>query len=169
MMKRGIFVLGFIFTAAVGSLLHFVYEWSGEVLWAGYISAVNESTWEHLKLLFVPMVLFGVYEFFKYGRDNPCFFPAKLKGILSGMLFITAFFYTYRGILGRNIDWLNIFDFILGSAVAWLVQYKSLKRKKPCSPIAHGIALFGLIILGFLFAVFTFDPPSMGIFIDPTA
>ncbi len=167
-MKRGIFFFGFVFTAAVGSLLHFVYEWTGEARLAGYISAVNESTWEHLKLLFVAMILFGIFEFFKYGRNNSCFFPAKLKGILSGMLFITAFFYTYRGILGRNIDFLNIFDFILGLAVAWFVQYKSLKGRKPCSPIAHGFAIFGLVVLGIMFAVFTFNPPDLGIFIDPT-
>ena len=168
-MKRGIAVSGFVFTALLGTLLHFVYEWSGEMAVAGLISAVNESTWEHLKLLYVPMVLFGVFEFFSYGRDNPRFFPVKFGGILSGMLFITAFFYTYRGILGFNVDFLNIFDFFLGAAVAWTVQYRLLRKRKSCSPIRHGAGLLGLIILGVLFAVFTFYPPNLGIFIDPTA
>ena len=167
-MKRGIAVLGFLFTAVVGTLLHFVYEWTGESPIAGLISAVNESTWEHLKLLYVPMIFFGVFEFFRYGKETPCFFPAKLTAILSGMLFISAFFYTYRGILGYNLDFLNIFDFFLGSAVAWRVQYKLLRHRKSCSPIRHGVGLLGLIILGVLFAVFTFYPPNLGIFIDPT-
>ena len=167
-MKRGMAVLGFIFTAILGTLLHFVYEWSGKMAVAGFISSVNESTWEHLKLLYLPMVLFGVFEFFSYGRDNPCFLPAKLWGIMSGMIFITAFFYTYRGILGFNVDFLNIFDFFLGAAVAWAMQYKLLHKRKTCSPIRHGVGLLGLIILGVLFAVFTFYPPDLGIFIDPT-
>ena len=167
-MKSGIFLLGFLFTSAAGTLLHFVYEWAGSGALAGLVSAVNESTWEHLKLLYVPMVLFGVFEFFNYGKDAPCFFPAKLTAILSGMLFISAFFYTYRGILGYNLDFLNILDFFFGVAVAWTVQYKLLKRRKSCSPIRHGAGLLGLIILGVLFAIFTFYPPDLGIFIDPT-
>ncbi len=167
-MKRGIFVLGFIFTVALGSLLHFVYKWTGESPAAAWFSAINESTWEHLKLLFVPMVLFGIYEFFKYGRDNPCFFPAKLSGILSGMLFIILFFYGYKGILGYNVDFLNIVDFILGSAVAWYVQFRWLKHKRNCSPLCHGLSLLGILILAVLFIVFSYNQPTLGIFIDPT-
>ena len=45
---------GFLFTGALGSLLHFTYEWSGGLLTAAF-SADNESTWEHMKLLFVPL------------------------------------------------------------------------------------------------------------------
>lgn len=166
-MKRGFFVFGFIFTAALGTILHFLYDWVGKSPVVAFVSAVNESTWEHLKLLYVPMVLFGIYEYFRYGRDTACFFPAKFKGILSGMLFIVLFFYGYRGILGYNLDFLNILDFYFGSAVAWTVQYKALKSKRSCSPISHGIALFGIVILGVLFAVFSFYPPSLGIFIPP--
>ena len=42
---------GFLFTAAVGALLHFTYDWSGGTVLAAAFSAVNESTWEHMKLL----------------------------------------------------------------------------------------------------------------------
>ncbi len=167
-MKRGIFLWGFIFTAALGTLLHFVYEWSGENPAAALFSAVNESTWEHLKLLFVPMVLFGIYQYFKYEKNNPCFIPAKLKGILSGMLFITVFYYTYRGIIGRNIDFLNIFDFFLGAAVAWYTEFKSLRKSKTCSPLCVGFSLFVLVVIGVLFSVFSFYPPDLGIFAEPT-
>ena len=53
---------GFLIAAAGGTLLHFLYEWSGEQLLAAVISAVNESTWEHMKLLFVPVFLFSVVQ-----------------------------------------------------------------------------------------------------------
>ena len=45
---------GLFFAIATGNLLHFVYDWSGESLVAAVISGVNESTWEHMKLLFLP-------------------------------------------------------------------------------------------------------------------
>lgn len=39
----------FIFIAIVGTLLHFVYDWSGQNPAVGIIAPVSESTWEHLK------------------------------------------------------------------------------------------------------------------------
>lgn len=43
---------GFLTVSALGTLAHFAYEWSGKQLLAGAFCAVNESTWEHMKLLF---------------------------------------------------------------------------------------------------------------------
>ena len=48
---------GALFTAAMGTLLHFVYDWSGGWGAAAAFSAVNESTWEHMKLLFFPSMV----------------------------------------------------------------------------------------------------------------
>ena len=52
---------GLVFTLLVGSLLHFLYDWTNSPVVAVF-SAVNESTWEHLKLLFFPTFVFSVVE-----------------------------------------------------------------------------------------------------------
>ena len=57
-------VLGLIFVLAAGNLLHFVYDWSGQSPVVGALAAVNESTWEHMKLLTTPWVLWRIV-----GRD----------------------------------------------------------------------------------------------------
>ena len=44
----------------MGTLLHFLFDWTGGNAVVALFSAVNESIWEHLKLLFYPMVLFAV-------------------------------------------------------------------------------------------------------------
>lgn len=98
-------IAGFIFVVVVGTLLHFVYHWSGNAPIVGIISPVNESTWEHLKLLFVPMLLFSIIEYFAVGKAFPGFIAAKAFGILLGMLVILAIFYTYTGIIGKNYWW----------------------------------------------------------------
>ena len=59
---------GAAFTLIAGTLLHFVYGWSDRSLAMAPFAAVNESVWEHLKLLAVPMLLFAVVEYFCYGR-----------------------------------------------------------------------------------------------------
>ena len=59
-----------IFTAILGTLLHFTYEWSNENRIVGFFSAVNESTWEHLKILFYPMIITTIIEMIFIGKEN---------------------------------------------------------------------------------------------------
>ena len=62
-MKRSIGVFqfaGFAATSLIGTILHFLYDWLGEAVWIAPFSSVNESTWEHMKLLFWPMFLYAI-------------------------------------------------------------------------------------------------------------
>ena len=51
-------VIGFFVVGILGTLFHFVYDWSGQMWFVGLFVPVNESTWEHMKLLFVPMLIY---------------------------------------------------------------------------------------------------------------
>ncbi len=55
-------ICGILFTSVLGSLLHFVYEWTGENPLAALFSPVNESVFEHCKLLFFPALLYTLFE-----------------------------------------------------------------------------------------------------------
>ena len=79
---------GFIFTAILGTILHFLFDWTGGSPLVGLISAVNESIWEHMKLLFYPMVAFACVEYQFWGREKPSFWCVKLVGILAGLALI---------------------------------------------------------------------------------
>jgi len=160
-------IFGFFFTALVGTLLHFLYEWSGNSPTAALFSAVNESTWEHLKLLVMPFFFFAIFEYFAYGRDHTNFAAAKLFGALAGMLTITVLFYTYSGILGYSLPAINIALFYLGVFVACFVSFRILKDQRCASSVINGLSLFGIVGLLALFFFFSFDPPELGIFSDP--
>ena len=54
-------ILGFLFTAALGTIWHFLYDWTGRGAIAALFFPVNESTWEHMKLIFFPMLLCTVF------------------------------------------------------------------------------------------------------------
>ena len=75
-------VLGLIFVLAAGNLLHFVYDWSGQSPVVGVLASVNESTWEHMKLLFVPFFLFTMVQFIVFAEPLRSFFAAKAASIL---------------------------------------------------------------------------------------
>ena len=49
---------GILWTLVIGTSSHFFYQWSGENFFVGLVSPVNETVWEHLKLLFFPALLY---------------------------------------------------------------------------------------------------------------
>ena len=94
---------GFLFTALAGTLLHFVYDWSGGSVWTAAFSAVNESTWEHMKLLFFPIFLYSVAQACALGKTYPNFLAVRAVSTLAGLALIPILYYTYTGILGRHL------------------------------------------------------------------
>ena len=100
-------LLGFSVTALGGTLLHFLYEWSGESLWIAPFSGVNESTWEHMKLFFWPSFIYAYFESIIL-KEMADFWCIKLRGIILGILLIPIIFYTYNGAVGASPDWINI-------------------------------------------------------------
>ncbi len=158
---------GFVITSLLGTLLHFLYEWTGEAVWAATISGVNESTWEHMKLLFFPAVTFAVFESF-FMRERRDFWCIKLRGIVLGTLLIPVIYYTYNGAIGKSPDWLNISIFFISAAVAFIYEARHMRKREPvCTYPKLSIAV--LCVLGALFGVFTFVTPEIGIFMDPVS
>lgn len=159
-------MLGFVFTAVTGTLLHFLFEWTGGNRVAALFSAVNESIWEHLKLLFYPCILFAVAEYFAWGRGERSFWCIKLLGILSGLVLIPVVYYTYTGILGVNADWFNITLFFLAAGFTFYLEAKFFERERACR-LPEGLALGVLLLICAAFTVFTFLPLRIPFFQDP--
>ncbi len=158
-------LMGFAVTSLGGTLLHFLYDWLGEAIWIAPFSGVNESTWEHMKLLFWPMLLFAAVQSFFF-RERKNFWCVKLRGILLGLAFIPVLFYTYNGVIGKSPDWLNIAIFFVSAAAAFLYETRLFNADKtPCK--SSKLALGALCVIALLFVTFTFAPPLIGIFKDP--
>ena len=157
-------IFSIIFTFILGTLLHFTYKWSGENPFVGIFSAVNESTWEHLKLLFFPMLITTIIGYFCLGKSIPDFLCVKTIGILVAIAFTVVFFYTYTGVLGGNIAIIDISSFFIAAILGELVAYMLIVNSFKCNKL---IATIALILLFLCFTVFTFNPPSIGLFISP--
>ena len=149
-------IAGFLFTSVAGTLLHFLFDITGQSLPAALISAVNESIWEHMKLLFYPMVLFAWLECRSAGKQETGFWCRKLKSILLGLTLIPVVYYTYTGILGVSADWFNIAIFFLAAGAAYRWE-ALLARKGSSCRISDRIALTVLVAIGLLFTLVTFS------------
>ena len=156
---------GFAVTGLGGTLLHFLYELTNKAVWIAPFSGVNESTWEHMKLLFWPMFIFAIVQSFFFG-DYENFWCVKLKGILLGLAAIPLIFYTYNGVIGKSPDWINIVIFFASAALAYAYESRHLKLGDSRCKFP-GAAFMSLCIIALLFVVFTFATPEIGIFKDP--
>lgn len=158
-------ITGILFVLILGTLSHFFYGWSNNNFFIGLFSPVNESTWEHMKLLFFPMLLFSLITIPKLKQDYPCITSALLAGILVGTVFIPIIFYTYTGIVGYDIFILDLFTFLLAVVIAFYTAYKFTLSCK----MQDYVAILRVIVYVFLicFLLFTYSPPSIGLFAVP--
>ena len=158
-------ITGIIFVSVLGTLFHFVYEWSGNNFFIGLFTPVNESIWEHTKLLFFPMLIYSLYLQNKISDQYPCINSAMIKGALIGSALIIILFYTYSGIIGFNIAFADILIFFISVIVSFLIAYK---KTLACKEDKYSSVLdFFQIAMIFLFIIFTIYSPDIPLFISP--
>lgn len=159
-------VAGFIFTGIGGVLLHFLYDWTDSSVFVAPFSAVNESIWEHMKLLFFPMFVFALTEYVFVGKDIKVFWCIKLAGILSGLILIPTIYYTYTGIGGINADWFNIIIFFISAVFSCWLENLIFKNEPNFCKVPF-VAFMVLCFIGIAFVVMTFVQPEIPLFQDP--
>lgn len=167
-MKRSYFLSalwGFAITSLLGTLLHFLYDFSKESVFAAPFSGVNESTWEHMKLFYFPFLVYLIAQRFFF-KDTKSFYCIKLLSLLSGLILIPVLFYTLNGAFGKTPDYINISIFFVSSAAAFLLEYHLFKKGALPCPFPS-LALGLIILIGVLFVIFTFYPPHIPLFLDP--
>lgn len=159
-------IIGIIFVLITGTLAHFLYDWSDENQIVGLFTPINESIWEHMKLLFFPCIIYSPVLIFKFKKKEPSLTAALCVGIITGTLLIPLLYYSYSYILGKDIFILDISIFILSSVTAFWIMYKLTLFRKLKS---FTFLLYFLICLIFIcFLIFTYHAPNITVFQDPT-
>ena len=158
---------GFLWTCGGGTLLHFVYEWSGENVLVAAFSAVNESTWEHMKLLFFAILPFSVVQVCIMGRNYPNILAVRTLSVIVGLVMIPTLFYTYTGALGIAVSWVNIAIFYASAVLAFLLDFLLLRRGSLNKPWQQVAGLLILWALAFTFVWCTFRPLPFPLWQDP--
>lgn len=153
----------------LGSLMHFLYDFTGNITLVGLISPVNESIWEHLKLVLLPIILFWFIYYFlngkKYNINKEKWFLGCVISLVFSMLTILAFNYTYTQAFG--IQWLplDIFNLFLSITVG---QFMGLHFYRYSEGVRVFTSLLILILILGIFILFTISPPHIPLFRDAT-
>lgn len=154
----------FIFIGLVGATLHFTYElsdFSSNVV--AYFSAVNESTWEHLKMVYFPGLVFAIVEYTYVREQVNNYLVAKTANLLIMPLVITVGWYIYAPAVGRSIFPVDLALFYLAVLIGQIASHWLLTRP-PLAAKYNRYALAGFIVLFLAFSTFTYYPPRIFLF-----
>ena len=112
------------------------------------------------------MLLFSLVEFRFWGKDHKQFWCIKLVGILLGLTLIPVLYYTYTGIFGISIDWLNITIFFLSAGLAFWAENKLFERENGFC-LSSRASFILICMIGVVFTLLTFFTPEIPFLKDP--
>ena len=162
-MKRA-YIISAVLAAAAGTALHFLYTISPNLI-SALLAPVNESVWEHLKLLFWPVLGAAVV----LSARAPCrirLWCGFLTALLAMPVFLLGMYYLLRrlGLSGLALDILLYYVTIFGGFwLAWHLQ-RAGRLQRHC-----GILLMLVILYGAGLILFTFAAPPLKLFTRPAA
>lgn len=160
-----VFILGFLFISIVGTLLHFTYDFSKHNKVVALFSAVNESTWEHIKITITPFFIWFLVDGYIYGL-NPNYFIGKALGLVTIILIIPLIFYGYKFIFKKHILIIDILSFYVAILIAQYIGFIFINIKT--LPFIYSyISLVVVFIIFGLNLLLTLLPIKNIIFKDP--
>ena len=146
----------------LGCLNHFLYDISGKLAGVAIFCPVNESTWEHLKLLFFPFLFVSVSQYFKFHFHTIRFFYYRFIAALCGILSIIVLFYTYTGVIGQHFLFVDLLIFIFSVFLSFSICHY-LQQKELTLP-SQTIVFSLWILVSMSFFAFTCFPPDIPLF-----
>lgn len=150
-------LIGWLVVSCVGSASHFVYQWVGCVSYIAMYVPVNESVWEHLKLVVWP--LFGWWGISLIWREfDDCLNGLAVSEIVS-VCTMLVLYYTYMGIFDYECLPVDIFIFLVSVFAGLLLSELYLWSSRLC--------LFSSILLFFFcFICLSIFKPALPLFFD---
>lgn len=146
----------------LASLLHFGYSFTG-FFPLSFISAVNESVWEHTKIVFFAALFYDIFLYFRHFKGSPNFIVGLTPSLASILVTIPFLFYGYSGILGFNLLAIDLFiAFLAGYIAQYILMRFSCSSKSLDSYRTFSLFLVAAMII--LFFLFTWYPPNLPLF-----
>lgn len=149
----------------VGCLLHFTYAWSGRNKFVAIFSAVNESTWEHIKLALSGIFLCMLVDVWFLG-DNPNYWLARSVSFLAPIVVIPLIFYTYTYFTKHAILFVDITCFAIASVVSAGV-FVTILRMEPIGEMGGWLSLAISVVTLAMYLLLTRFPMHNFLFEDP--
>ena len=158
-------IISIIVISVVGTLSHFLYDITKHNKIVGLFTAVNESTWEHIKIGITPTIVWGLVDGYIYGT-NPNYFFAKFISLIVIIILIPLLFYGYKWLFKKNNEVINVLIFYLAIVISqYLFNY--LITSSSINYFGQYISCVGIFVILSCDMIFTLMPGKNFMFKDP--
>lgn len=158
---------GILLIVLAGSALHFLFAWTGYWRPAAIIAGVNESTWEHFKIGFWPMLLWALIEYPFLRSITRNYWVAKCAALLVLPLVIGVLFYSYTAITGHHYLIVDVIIFVIAVIVGQMASYRLLTAEGIGRRWLEGLALALIAVSVVLYSLLSYYPPRNFLFEHP--
>lgn len=158
-------IISFFIVSVFGVILHFTHKWFKNGLLLHIFSAINESTWEHTKLAFYPMLITVIIHYFLPNFNYTGYWGSAFFVVLASVVVIPSLYYPIRFLIGKEVPAISISLYFVCIAISFGLEYYLVNNK--IFIINDTAGLIGIVFMFILFAVFTYFPPRNFLFKDP--
>lgn len=151
-------------TVVLGTIWHFVYQISGDNLAVGLVAPVNESVWEHLKIVFTPLLIVGIVQYIVNKKDRNSYWTGLLAGMVTAMLIVFFGFYLYSSLLGENL--LIDIGLYISSIIVAIYVAAFVRSRLKTTKVVDGISIIIIVVVGLALVYLTIAPPKFAPFIE---
>ena len=160
-----VLIVSFIIISIIGTLLHFTHGWLDKGLTLHFFSAVNESTWEHMKMLVAPTILVGILQYVFLDKGYINFFNSILILLIIELVTMPLLYETLKKLVKKVPFPITILIFFLSIIFGLTAEYLILTNGVVIFPEVWSFVLVLLIVS--LFGIFSYSPPRSLLFKDP--
>ncbi len=161
---RNIKIIGIITIFLLSFITHQLYDWFPNNFLAVFFP-VNESIWEHLKMIFSTTVIWMLIEQELIDNINqPNFFLSSLSGALSTIIVFLILFLPIYYVFEYN-EIITIILYLIAIIGGQIVSYYILNLNKGYN-LYNLISLILIPIILTLFGYLTFNPIKTSLFYD---
>lgn len=159
-------IIGVFIIFALCFSLHFLYDKFPNFITSIFVP-VNESIWEHMKLIFTSYLIYTVIEniiFKKKNIETNNYLLQTFIVPIIGIIFYLIIFIPLYNIFGENM----FISLSLLFLIIILEQFISYKLLTYSNNINYGniISIIGIILTYIIFTFLTYYPPKTSIFYD---
>ena len=161
---KNIKIIGAIIIFLLCFPIHFLYEMLPNSLFSIFFP-VNESIWEHMKLIYTSFVLYGIIDYFwliKYNKINNFLFQLFFVPLIGIVLYLFIYVPIYN-IIGENMIF-SISLLFLIIAIEQIISYFLLKTEN--IKYQGIIGIIGIILVYIIFGYLTYRPIENYLFFD---
>lgn len=157
--KNKVYIISYLVTVTLGTLNHFIYEWTNKFGLLKPFVSIDESVFEHLKLIYYPMIFVSIFESFFSKKNISDNLLTRNIGAISACILLVIFNFTYKSFNNNeSIPLIDISSYYIFVLFGYIISIKLEKLEK--IDIFRKISYILLFITIIFFSVFTEYKPN---------